>query len=142
MFAIVREPIDVAAIARSVRTDACGAVITFAGVVREMSDDERPVTGLSYEAHEAMAAAEFEKIAGEARERFGPCEIAIAHRTGELQVGEVSVAVAVAAPHRGPAFDACEYAIDELKRRTPIWKKEHYAHGGTQWRTNPDAANQ
>jgi molybdopterin synthase catalytic subunit len=142
MFAIVREPIDVAAIARSVRTDACGAVITFAGVVREMSDDERPVTGLSYEAHEAVAIAEFEKIAGEARERFGPCEIAIAHRTGDLQVGEISVAVAVAAPHRGAAFDACEYAIDELKRRAPIWKKEHYARGGSEWRTNPDAATQ
>jgi molybdopterin synthase catalytic subunit len=139
MLAIVREPIDVASIARSVRTDACGAVITFAGVVRAMSDDERVVTGLSYEAHEAMAITEFEKIAGEARERFGPCEIAIAHRTGDLQVGEVSVAVAVAAPHRGVAFDACEYAIDELKRRAPIWKKEHYARGGSEWRTNSDA---
>lgn len=139
MFAIVRDPIDVAAIARSVRTDACGAVITFAGVVREMSDDDRPVTGLSYEAHEFMAAAEFEAIAQEARRRFGPCEIAVAHRTGDLQVGDVSVAVAVGAPHRGAAFDACEYTIDELKRRAPIWKKEHYAQGESEWRTNPDA---
>jgi len=139
MFAIVREPIDVAAIARSVRTDACGAVITFAGVVRESSDDDRPVTGLSYEAHDAMAAAEFERIADEARRRFGACEIAVAHRTGNLKVGEISVLVAVAAAHRGAAFDACEYVIDELKRRAPIWKKEHYARGDSEWRTNPDA---
>lgn len=139
MFAIVRDPIDVAAIARSVRTDACGAVITFAGVVREMSDDDRPVTGLSYEAHESMAAAEFEAIAQEARRQFGPCEIAVAHRTGDIQVGDVSVAVAVGAPHRGTAFDACEFTIDELKRRAPIWKKEHYAQGESEWRTNPNA---
>ena len=139
MFAIVRDPIDVAAIANAVRTDASGAVITFAGVVRESSDDDRPVTGLSYEAHDTMAVAEFERIAEEARRRFGACEIAIAHRTGELHVGEVSVVVAVAAPHRGAAFDACEYAIDELKRRAPIWKKEHYARGDSEWRTNPDA---
>ena len=133
---VTTDPIDVADVARSVRTDACGAVVTFAGVVRDLSDDERPVTGLSYEAHDVMAVAEFERIAGEARERFGPCTIAIVHRTGDLSVGEVSVAVAVAAPHRSAAFDACEYAIDELKRRAPIWKKEHYRDGGAQWREN------
>jgi molybdopterin synthase catalytic subunit len=139
MFAIVHDAIDVASIARSVRTDACGAVITFAGVVREVADDERPVTGLSYEAHEAMAAAEFERIAQEARERFGPCEIAVTHRIGDLHVGDVSVVVAVAAPHRGAAFDACEYTIDALKQRAPVWKKEHYARGDSEWRTNPGA---
>ncbi len=139
MFAIVRGPIDVSAIAKSVRTDACGAIITFSGVVRETSDDDRPVTGLSYEAHESMAAAEFEAIAQEARRRFGPCEIAVAHRIGDLHVGEVSVAVAVGAPHRGVAFDACLFTIDELKRRAPIWKKEHYAQGDSEWRSNPDA---
>jgi len=139
MFAIVREPIDAAAVARDVRTDACGAVVSFAGVVRETSGDERPVTGLSYEAHESMAAEEFERIAAEARERFGPCEISVVHRIGDLQVGDISVAVAVAAPHRGTAFEACEYAIDELKRRAPVWKKEHYTAGDSEWRTNPDA---
>jgi len=140
MFAVVRERIDVSAIAHGVRTDACGAVVTFAGVVRELSDDDRAVTGLSYEAHEAMARAEFERIAAEARERFGTCEISVVHRIGDLKVGEVSVAVAVAAPHRSAAFDACEYAIDELKRRAPIWKKEHYTRGESEWRTNPDRA--
>jgi molybdopterin synthase catalytic subunit len=141
MFAVVREPIDVAAVARGVRSDACGAVVTFAGVVRKRSDDDRDVTGLSYEAHEAMAAQEFERIAGEARQRFGPCEISVVHRIGELEIGDVSVAVAVSAPHRSAAFDACEYAIDELKRRAPIWKKEHYVRGESRWRTNQDRVN-
>jgi molybdopterin synthase catalytic subunit len=136
MFAVVREPIDADALARSVRTDACGAVVTFAGVVRERSDDKRPVSGLSYEAHETMAVAEFERIAQEARERFGECEIAVQHRVGDLAIGETAVAVAVASAHRGRAFDACEYVIDELKARAPVWKKEHYLDGGSEWIAN------
>jgi molybdopterin synthase catalytic subunit len=136
MFAVIREAIDTAALAERVRTDACGAVVTFAGVVREQSDDERPVNGLSYEAHETMAVAEFERIAAEARERFGACEIAVVHRVGDLRIGEVAVAVAVASAHRAQAFDACEYVIDELKARAPIWKKEHYVDGGSEWVEN------
>lgn len=137
MYRITSEPIDVATLERSVRTDACGGVVTFTGVVRERSDDDRAVTGLSYEAHEQMALAEFARIAGEAKERFGACEIAIVHRTGELRIGDVAVAVVVACAHRGAAFDACEYAIDELKARAPIWKKEHYADGGESvWKEN------
>lgn len=134
--ALTREPLDAAALAASVRTDACGAVVTFAGVVRELSDDERAVDGLSYETYPAMALAEMRRIADEAQERFGPCEIAIAHRFGDLAIGETSVAIAVAAPHRGRAFDACEYAIDELKARVEIWKKEHYVDGAATWREN------
>jgi molybdopterin synthase catalytic subunit len=136
VFAIVDVSIDVAALAQRVRTDACGAVVTFAGVVRERSDDDKPVTGLSYEAHAAMAVAEFQRIAQEARERFGPCEIAVQHRVGDLSIGEIAVGVAVASAHRGEAFDACEYVIDELKRRAPIWKKEHYADGSGDWKEN------
>lgn len=136
MYRVSSAPIDVGSVAASVRADTCGAVVTFAGVVRELSDDERTVTGLSYEAHGAMAEAEFERIAAEARERFGPCRVAVVHRTGDLKVGEVSVAVAVSAPHRGAAFDACEYVIDELKHRAPIWKKEHYSAGGSEWRAS------
>lgn len=136
MFAIVRAPIDVAETVRTVRTDACGAVATFAGVVRQRSDDDRAVTGLSYEAHEAMAIAEFERIAAEARDRFGVFEIAVVHRVGDLNVGEVAVAVAVASPHRSEAFDACEYVIDELKARAPIWKQEHYVDGTREWISN------
>jgi len=138
MFAIVREPIDVAALAQRVRTDVCGAVVTFAGVVRQRSDDDRAVSGLSYEAHEEMAVSEFERIASEARNRFGSCEIAVAHRTGDLRIGEVAVAVAVACAHRGQAFDACEYVIDELKARAPIWKKEHYIDGASEWISSCD----
>lgn len=137
MFEITAKPIDVAALERQVRSDACGGVVTFAGVVRDRSDDDRPVTGLSYEAHEAMAVSEFARIAAEARERFGACEIAVVHRIGELEIGEVAVAVAAASAHRATAFDACEYVIDELKRRAPIWKKEHYADGGDSvWKEN------
>jgi molybdopterin synthase catalytic subunit len=128
--------IDCTALAERVRSDACGAVVTFAGVVRELSDDDRPVNGLSYEAYPAMALDEMRKIAHEAQAKFGPCEIAIVHRFGDLAIGETSVAIVVAAPHRAAAFDACEYAIDELKARVPIWKKEHYLDGSATWREN------
>jgi molybdopterin synthase catalytic subunit len=136
VFAIVKTPIDMASLVQDVQEHACGGVVTFAGVVRERSDDDRHVTGLSYEAHEQMAIAEFERIAGEASDRFGPCRIAVQHRVGELRVGEIAVGVAVASAHRGEAFDACEYVIDELKRRAPIWKKEHYADGSANWKEN------
>lgn len=139
MFAVVYESIDVAALACSVRSDECGAVVTFEGTVRKLSEDGKDVTGLSYEAHDAMAVSQFQQIAAEARERFGMCTVAIVHRAGDLAIGEVSVAIAVAAPHRSAAFDACEYAIDELKRRAPIWKKEHYVAGESIWKTNPDS---
>ncbi len=133
---IVRDPIDPASLGASVQNGACGAVVLFAGVVRELSDDARAVTGLSYEAHEQMACAEFETIAAEALERFGPCRIAAAHRVGDLAVGEVAVAIAVASPHRARAFAVCEFLIDELKARAAIWKKEHYADGASTWREN------
>ncbi len=135
-FAVVPEAVDVAALARSVRTDECGAVVTFTGVVRERSDDGRAVHGLRYEAHEAMAVDEFGRIAARARERFGACEIAMVHRIGDLEVGEVAVAVAVAAVHRARAFDVCRYAVDELKAHAPIWKQERYADGSGRWISN------
>jgi len=136
MFAVVRDAIDVDALTNGVRTDACGAVVTFVGVVRERSDDDRSVTGLSYEAHETMAVAVFEAIAREARERFGMCEISVVHRVGDLNIGAVAVAVAVASAHRSAAFDACEYVIDELKARAPIWKQEYYVDGTREWIAN------
>ncbi|HEV3152996.1 MAG TPA: molybdenum cofactor biosynthesis protein MoaE [Candidatus Baltobacteraceae bacterium] len=136
MFAIVRAAIDVDALTAQIRSDACGGVVTFAGVVRERADDGRAVHGLSYEAHESMALAEFERIAAEARERFGDCRIGVVHRIGDLEIGEVAVAVVVAAPHRAQAFDACEYVIDEVKARAPIWKQEHYTGGASEWKHN------
>ncbi|MGH7662088.1 MAG: molybdenum cofactor biosynthesis protein MoaE [Vulcanimicrobiaceae bacterium] len=132
---LIVEPIDSGSLVERVRTDACGAVAIFLGVVREQHDG-RAVQGLSYEAYPAMALEEMRAIAHEAQARFGPCDIAIVHRTGDLTIGEASVAVAVGAPHRGAAFDACEYAIDELKRRVEIWKKEHYIDGDAAWVDN------
>lgn len=136
MFAIVRSAIDVAALSQQAAGDSCGAVVTFAGVVRDRSDEGRPVLGLSYEAHEEMAIAEFEQIALEARERFGASSVAVVHRIGDLNVGETAVAVAVSSQHRAEAFDACEYVIDELKARAPIWKRERYSDGTSEWREN------
>ncbi len=136
MFAISHEPIDAPSLAAAVGGDACGALVTFIGIVRARSDDGRHVTGLTYEAQEEAAVTEFATIAGEARARFGPCELSIVHRVGALNVGEVAVAVAAAAPHRASAFDACEFAIDQLKLRAPIWKKESFADGTWEWRQN------
>jgi molybdopterin synthase catalytic subunit len=132
MFAIVTEPIEPRALESIVRASD-GGVATFLGIVRADGENGRIVSGLWYEAFEPMALREFETIAGEARDRFGDVRVAIVHRVGELRVGEISVAVLAAAAHRAAAFDACRYAIEELKRRAPIWKKERYAGGDAQW---------
>jgi molybdopterin synthase catalytic subunit len=135
MLAVVRGPIEPRELEKEIRAGDGGAV-TFLGIVRGRADDGRTVRGLSYEAFEPLATAEFEKIAGEARERFGNVALTIVHRIGELGVGEISVAVVASAPHRAAAFDACRYAIDELKLRAPIWKKESYDDGSARWREN------
>ncbi len=135
-FSVSREPIEVGVLASQVRTDRCGALVTFVGVVRERSDDDREVSGLRYEAHLEMAVGEMEKIASEACKRFGESQIAIQHRIGELEIGEICVVVAVASAHRAQAFDVCEYAIDELKHRAPIWKHERYRDGKSEWKAN------
>lgn len=136
MFEIVSDPIDLQAVYDRVREDAFGAVVVFFGVVRKRSDEDREVSGLSYEAYDRAALAEMEKIGAEVRARWSPCRIAITHRTGTLGIGEPSVAVGVGTPHRAQAFAACEYAMNELKRRVPVWKKEHYLDGGAEWRAN------
>ncbi len=122
------EPLDASALAAGVRSDADGAVATFAGVVRETSRG-KTVRALVYEAYGSMAQRQMEELAAEARRRWPIGDLAMVHRTGTLAVGEVSVVIAVAAPHRGEAFDACEWLIDELKRSVPIWKKEIYTEG-------------
>jgi molybdopterin synthase catalytic subunit len=134
-FSIVRGPIDPRRFANVARPKE-GAVVTFLGVVRNDAHDGRAVVGLSYEAYESMACAEFEAIDAQARERFGDVRLWIAHAVGDLAVGEVAVAVAVAAQHRAAAFDACRFAIDRLKARAPIWKKERYVDGEARWRAN------
>jgi molybdopterin synthase catalytic subunit len=91
---------------------------------------------MRYEAYAALALAQLHEIAAAARGAFGPLEIAIVHRVGELTLGETSIAIAVAAPHRGRAFDACEFAIDEIKARLAVWKQEVFADGEREWRAN------
>jgi molybdopterin synthase catalytic subunit len=133
------EPLAIERAIAAVRTDADGAVVTFLGVARERSDDGRSVAGLSYEAYPALALAQMREIVDEAERRFAPCRVACLHRVGNLALGEASVAIAVAAPHRAAAFAACEFVIDELKARVAIWKKEHYRDGEAEWRANASA---
>jgi molybdopterin synthase catalytic subunit len=140
-FAILAEPLDPAAVEAFVRNRANGGVVTFAGIVRDRSNEGRPVNGLSYEAHAEMAEREFERIALEAHERFGPCEAAVHHRIGQLEIGETAVVVSVASAHRDVAFEACRYVIDQLKKRAPIWKEEHSADGGARWKANDDGTD-
>jgi molybdopterin synthase catalytic subunit len=123
---LVREPIDVAALQAAGSGD--GALCLFVGVVRDHNEGRR-VLRLEYEAYEEMALPLMERIAGDCRERWRVSDVRIVHRLGPLAIGEASVAVAVASPHRREAFEACRYAIDTLKATVPIWKKEFYADG-------------
>ncbi len=109
-----------------------GGFVSFEGWVRNRNEG-RDVTHLEYQAYDILAISEGEKIIAEAKEKFSIIDALVAHRTGDLQIGEIAVVVLVNAVHRGPAFDACEYIIDELKIRVPIWKKEHYSDGDTGW---------
>lgn len=115
---------------------ADGAVVTFAGVVRDATEG-RGVTGLEYEAYAGMAEAEMRTIAETACARYEVGSVSIIHRVGSMGVGEVSVVVAVSAPHRGEAFDACEFCIDTLKQTVPIWKKEIFEDGSGAWVNHP-----
>ena len=120
--------IDPAALIAHVRTPADGAVVTFDGCVRNQSHNRRTLY-LDYEAYESMAVAKLREIAAAARGQFAIDRIAIAHRLGRLQIGETSVFIAVSAPHRAVAFDACRFLIDTLKKTVPIWKKEYFEDG-------------
>jgi molybdopterin synthase catalytic subunit len=130
--ALVRRPIDPAALLGEVHRFGNGGAVLFVGTVRDVNDG-RSVTGMDYAAYEAMAAREVTAIANEAVERFGTVDVVVEHRLGSLEVGETSVAVAAAHRHRGPAFEAARYVIEELKRRVPVWKLEHYVDGTREW---------
>jgi MoaE-MoaD fusion protein len=125
---LVRDPIDAEALIRHVRAASDGAVVTFDGCVRNQSHG-RTTLYLDYEAYESMALAKIGEIAAEVHAKFAINRVAIAHRLGRLEIGETSVFIAVSAPHRAPAFEACRFAIDTLKRTVPIWKKEYFADG-------------
>ena len=132
MIRLTREPIDHDALTEQVRAPHCGAVVTFLGTVRDLTDG-RITVALDYEAYPGMAEKKMAEIEREARQRWPVGEMVLVHRTGRLGVGEVSVAVAVSCPHRAEAFAACRHAIDRLKELVPIWKKENWADGGTEW---------
>ena len=127
-FELTTEPIDVGAVARRVVLPECGATVTLDGYAREWTNGRRTLY-LVYEAYEAMALSELKRLGREAKERFPIAHIGIVHRTGKLEIGETSVVIAVSAPHRKAAFEACEWAIRELKRTVPIWKKEVFEDG-------------
>lgn len=130
--ALVDRPIDAAALIAEVSDDSCGAATVFLGCVRNVNDG-RPVTGIEYSAYRSMAEREMSAIAREADERFGVSRVVLEHRLGTLGLGDVSVAVVAAHSHRGPALDAMRYVIEQLKRRVPIWKLEHYVDGSREW---------
>ncbi len=131
--AITTRPLDAAALSAEVAHGGAGAITLFIGVVRD-ANDGRAVTGIEYTAYAAMAEREMRAIAAEAEEHAGPgARVVVEHRIGTLVVGDASVVIAVAHPHRAEALAATEYVIEELKRRVPVWKREHYADGTREW---------
>jgi len=132
---LTRDPIDPAGLAGAVATPADGAVATFTGIVRD-NQDGRTVRYLEYEAHEVMAPQVLAGLVDQARARWPIGRVEIRHRLGRLEIGDISVAIAVAAPHRAEAIEACHWLIDTLKAEVPIFKKEHYADGES-WVEDP-----
>lgn len=132
MVTLTKDIIDHHALTEQVRRPDCGAVVTFLGTVRDLTDGKVTVA-LDYEAYPGMAEKKLAEIERDTRERWPVGDIALVHRLGHMKVGEISVAVAVSCPHRAQAFEACRYAIDRLKELVPIWKKENWADGTTEW---------
>ena len=130
-FRICPEPIDAGALTAAVSAPDCGAITTFLGLVRDHNAGRR-VIRLDYEAYEPLAIKTFEQIDGESRGRWPSVRLAIHHRVGRLAIGDASVAVAAASPHRAEAFAASRYAIERIKQIAPIWKHEHF-DGGAVW---------
>ncbi|HET6345406.1 MAG TPA: molybdenum cofactor biosynthesis protein MoaE [Myxococcota bacterium] len=128
---LTQDPIDLAPLVAAVQSPARGGVATFLGLVRDHHEG-RAVRGLDYSAYGPMAEAECSRIVAEAEERWRVA-VALRHRVGSLAIGDAAVAVAAASAHREEAFAACRYVIEEVKRRVPIWKREHYADGSVAW---------
>ena len=130
--AIVDRPINVAALLGEVSDRRHGATILFVGTVRDTNEGQ-PVSGLDYSSYTGMAEQELAAIVLEASERWDTSDIVVEHRIGSLELGEASVAIAVAHPHRAEAYEASRYVIEELKKRLPVWKREHYLDGRSEW---------
>lgn len=131
-FSLAETPLDVAGLRRALEGAGIGAAVCFEGRVRDHNDG-RAVNGLSYQAYAGLAVAEGMRIVDEACARFPVDRVVCVHRVGDLELGDVAVWAGVAAGHRAAAFDACRYVIDEVKLRVPIWKREHYVAGESEW---------
>jgi len=129
---MVERPISVGALVAEVAAASNGATAAFLGTVRS-ENAGREVNGIDYSAYSEMASAEMLRILGEAREKFAVAGAVIEHRTGTLAIGDISIGVVTAAPHRRAAMDALHYIVEETKARAPIWKLEHYADGTREW---------
>jgi len=132
MFQLTNQPIAPAALEANFRNEACGALVTFEGRVRNLNDG-RSVERLEYEVFGPLAEKEGARILDEAMRNYAIARALCVHRTGMLEIGGIAVWVGVEAGHRGAAFDACRFIIDEVKARVPIWKKEHYSDGRSEW---------
>jgi len=132
MIELTNDIIDYTAITESVRSDQAGAAILFIGTVREMTDGRQTVA-LDYEAYPEMAVAKMSELADEVKQKWPVIGVSIVHRLGHLELGDISVALAVSTPHRGQSFEAGKYLIDRLKEVVPVWKKENWADGSKEW---------
>jgi molybdopterin synthase catalytic subunit len=138
--AIVDRVLDPCALLDEVAHNRNGATVLFVGTVRE-ENDGAPVSALDYSAYTGMAEKELAAIVAEAAERSETTDIVVEHRVGSLDLGEASVVIAVAHPHRDKAYEASRYIIEELKKRLPVWKKEHYVDGRSEWVTTAEMGN-
>ena len=129
---ILTTEIDPASLINEVSSPQYGAISLFVGTVREVNEG-RSVSAIEYTAYKSMASAELERILDEAEARFGVSALVVEHRIGLLGLGDVSVAIAAAHPHRAPALDCTRFVIEEIKKRVPIWKQEHYTDGTREW---------
>lgn len=129
---LTAEPIDYHALTEQVRSAAAGAVLVFLGTVREMTHG-RQTTALDYEAYPEMALGQMQQLIDTARQRWPIVAVEMIHRLGRLELGDISIAIAVSCPHRREAFEAGQFLIDEFKQVVPIWKKENWADGTTAW---------
>jgi molybdopterin synthase catalytic subunit len=132
MFLLSKDPIDPAELRSQMANIEAGGFLVFEGWVRD-SNEGRKVLRLDYEAFDSLAEKEGTRILEHARRNFGVFDIRCVHRTGPLKLGDLAVWVGVSSQHRGPAFEACRFVIDEVKSRVPIWKKEYYADGESGW---------
>lgn len=132
MIDLTNKPIDVSCVLSSVSSPNAGAVVLFLGTTRELTGDRRTAS-LDYDCYPEMARRKLEELEAEAKQRWALVECAIIHRLGHLEIGEASVAVAVSSPHRQAAFEAGQWLINTLKEVVPIWKKENWADGSTEW---------